>query len=244
MPLAEAASSGLLFDETENRRLADLYAPCFTLILQLRSSNDFGDAEILRKRIYDLFEEAGRAARHAGFSSDNYRSRNPEPSAKFALVAFIDETILSSDWNQQERWRAQPLQLELYDLHDAGEVFYDHLEKLLAQPVQYAEILEIYYLCMTLGFKGRYALHQQERWRIWIEDAFKALTKVPGMGIGALAPHGKPRDRVTDQVRAGLPTWALAAIIGGLALLIYIIFFLIMNGAADDTIDAIRNIGA
>ena len=232
MAVAEA-DSGLLFDEAQDQRLAQLYAPCFTLILQLRASHEFGDAEVLRQRILDLLDRSEREALRAGVSSQDLRK------AKFALVAFIDETILSSEWSQKERWRARPLQLELYDLHDAGDVFFDRLKTLLEQPAQYAEVLEVYYLCMTLGFKGRYELYEQERLRMWIEETYKALIAAPGLSLGALAPHGKPRDHVADQGRVGVPTWVLVAFVAGLALLIYIIFYLMMNTAASRTIEAI-----
>jgi hypothetical protein len=43
------ATSGVFFDEAQGHRLADLYSPCFTLILQLRSTKEFGDAEVLRR---------------------------------------------------------------------------------------------------------------------------------------------------------------------------------------------------
>lgn len=232
MAVAEA-STGLLFDEAQARRLAELYAPCFTLILQLRASHEFGSEEVLRQRILDLLDQSEREALRASISSEDLRK------AKFALVAFIDETILSSNWSQRERWRSRPMQLELYGLHDAGDVFYDNLQELMRQPGQYAEVLEMYYLCMTLGFKGRYELYEQERLRVWIEDTYKALIGTPGMAIGALAPHAKPRDRVTDDARGGLPLWAIIAFVAGVALLIYIIFFLMMNGVATSTVDVI-----
>lgn len=232
MAVAEAPS-GLLFDEAQDRRLAEIYAPCFTLILQLRASHEFGDPAKLRERILDLLDRSEREARRASLSSQDLRR------AKFALVAFIDETILSSNWSYRESWRATPLQLELYELHDAGDVFYDHLKELLDRPAQYAEVLEVYYLCMTLGFKGRYELYEQERLHIWIEDTFRALSSTPGLGVGELAPHGKPRDRVADAGNQGVSTWVIVGIIAGLALLMYIIFFLLMNGAASRTVDVI-----
>ena len=232
MAVAEAPS-GLLFDEAQARRLAELYAPCFTLILQLRASHEFGSADVLRQRITDLLDRSEGEALRVSISREDLRK------AKFALVAFIDETILSSNWSQREGWRSRPLQLELFGLHDAGDVFYDNLQELLRQPGQYAEVLEIYYLCMTLGFKGRYELYEQERLRVWIEDTYKALIGTPGMGIGELAPHGKPRDRVLDEGRSGLPLWVIIAFVAGIALLIYIIFFLMMNGAANRTIEVI-----
>lgn len=231
MAVAEAPS-GLLYDEAEDHRLAELYAPCFTLILQLRATHEFGDATVLRQRIKDLLDRAERDAMRVNTPRDDLRD------AKFALVAFIDETILSSDWSQKDRWVAKPLQLELYDRYDAGEVFFDHLKRLLEQPTQHAEVLEIYYLCMTLGFKGRYELYEQERLRILIEETFEALRR-SGMSVGVLSPHGKPRDQVATEVRNKVPLWIIIAFVVGIALILYIIMFLMMNNAAEHTLQLV-----
>ncbi len=226
MAVAEARSE-LLFDEAQDRRLAEIYAPCFTLILQLRASHEFGEAEMLRQRVKDLLDRSEREASRLGVSSEDLRQ------AKFTLVAFIDETILSSEWSQKDRWVAKPLQLEFYDRYDAGEEFFVRLEGLLAQPTGHADVLEVFYLCMALGFKGRYELYEQERLRILIEDAFAVLNRTPAMGSGELSPHGKPRGQMATEVRSKLPVWVIAVFAVGLALLIYIGMSLSMNSTAD-----------
>ena len=130
-------------------RLADVYAPCFSLALQLRATNEYGDAEVLRRRIKHLLETTRHEAKRTGLAPEDVRE------AEFALVAFLDETLLSSEWSQKDRWLARPLQLELYDRYDAGEAFFDRLDGLRANPGLHAEVLEVYYLCMALGFKGK-----------------------------------------------------------------------------------------
>lgn len=235
MPEA-AVSADLLFDEAQDRRLADIFAPCFTLILQLRATNEFGNPDVLRQRIKDLLDQGEREARRLSVPSEDIKR------AKFALVAFVDETILSSNWSQKEYWVARPLQLELYDQYDAGEVFFERLEEMLPQPTVYAEVLEVYYLCMTLGFKGRYQLHDQERLRILIEETFTALTRTPGMASGMLSPHGKPRGQAAIEVRSKLPVWVIAVFAITLALVIYVGMSLYMNSAANKAAQNIEQI--
>lgn len=232
MPVAEA-DSGLLYDATQKRRLADLYAPCFTLILQLRATDEFGDPAVLRRRIKDLLDEPERDASRFGLPGKAFRE------AKFALVAFIDATILSSNWSRKDYWIAKPLQLELYNSFDAGETFFDHLDELRTHPSENVEILEVYYLCMTLGFKGRYELYEQERLRIIIEETYDLLRRTPGMSLGALAPHGQPRGQIATEVRSKLPVWVIAAFAAGIGLLIYLGMFVYMNYAASSAADEI-----
>ncbi len=197
----------VLFDETQKQRLAELYAPCYALALQLRESGEFGDADLLRRRVKQLLDLSERDAARLGFMPQDVQS------ASFALVALLDETILSSEWSEKDRWIARPLQLERYNRYDAGEEFFVRLDGLQSQPTLHADVLEVYYLCVALGFKGKYLLYDQERLRQVVEDAHSQLCKVPGMKVGPLSPHGRPRGQAASEVRSKLPLWVILAFV-------------------------------
>ena len=73
----------------------------------------------------------------------------------FPIVAFFDEIVQTCflDENQMS-W--PPLQKELYQIDDAGEMFYESLEEILRKPQTISFIYEIYYFCLNHGFKGKY----------------------------------------------------------------------------------------
>lgn len=222
-----APSFDIRFDGSAER-LAEVFAPCFTLALQLRATDEYGDAETLRERVKALLDKTRRRATQAGLPPEDVRE------AEFALVAFLDETLLSSDWSQKDAWLARPLQLERFNRYDAGEAFFDRLDGLRANPGLHAEAIEVYYLCMALGFKGKYQLHGQEELRALIEETQAELAKQPGLAPGALAPHGKPRDGVAAEVRSAIPAWALAAAAVLLALVVYLSLSVFISRSADD----------
>lgn len=201
--------------EGEKGRLAEVAAPVFSLILQLRGAHELGAAETLRQRVKALLEKTRREALRAGVAPEDTRA------AEFALVAFLDETLLSSEWSERDAWVARPLQLELYERFDAGEEFFDRLDGLRANPGLHAEVIEVFYLCMALGFKGRYQLHGQEELHRLIEETQAELARQPGMQPGPLAPHGRPRDPVAAEVRSRLPAWAVLAVVALIGLLLY-----------------------
>ncbi len=222
--------------DTVQKRLAEVFAPCFTLTLQLRASEEFGNAEVLRQRIKDLLDRTSRQASRINTSSGDIEE------AKFALVAFIDETILLSNWSQRDQWVARPLQLEFYNRYDAGEEFFVKLDALLKRPEDKAELLEVFYMCMTLGFKGRYQIHEQERLRTLIEETHNVLRRHLRLGEEMLSPHGKPRDQVANEVQSQLPAWVVAAIAAAIAVLVYFGLSLVMSNNAQDAAEEIQNI--
>ncbi|MDQ6828622.1 MAG: DotU family type IV/VI secretion system protein, partial [Gemmatimonadota bacterium] len=110
------------------------------------------DAESFRARSKQVLAAAEQAARALGYSGTDVRS------ALFAVVAFLDESVLNSPQPMFADWSRRPLQEELFGGHVAGEVFFENLRALLEAPDSddTADVLEVYELCLLLGFRGRY----------------------------------------------------------------------------------------
>src|SRR5262249_788706 len=79
--------------------------------------------------------------------------------ASFAVVGFLDESVLSAQLPMFANWPRKTLQEELFGTHMAGEIFFQNLQQLLGKPdsVDLAERLEVHYRCLLLGYRGRYS---------------------------------------------------------------------------------------
>jgi type VI secretion system protein ImpK len=134
-------------------------ALCFqeplTAIVRVRSGRQqVHDAETFRDQIRRALQVSMQEARNLGCSNDTVQS------AVFAIVALLDESVLNLQNPVFSEWARRPLQEELFGGHNAGEVFFRNLNGLLTRPdsPEAADALEVYCLCLLLGFKGRYAL--------------------------------------------------------------------------------------
>jgi type IV/VI secretion system ImpK/VasF family protein len=73
----------------------------------------------------------------------------------FPIVVYIDEAIQMEVFQvTEQQWSL--LQKELFDIEDGGVLFYDSLDDALRQPETLPFILEVFYLCINSGFKGKY----------------------------------------------------------------------------------------
>jgi len=218
------------------KNLSDLSSECLILILQLRSTNDYGDAEVLKTRVYEMFERFESTARKFGIDNDKTRL------AKFALVAFLDETIISSSWPQKEAWLSEPVQIKLFETFNAGEEFFNYLNELSQKTSVNKEVLGVYYLCLSLGFKGKYQLQSPENLRNIIDDLNLELHPETYRAIDLISPNGKPRQSFVQSVRSGLPLWVYP--LG--ALIVFVIFYVIMSasisGEAEITVDLLKKL--
>ena len=143
---AKAGNSG------ENLPL--LYQELLTGVVRLKGERQhLTDAEPLRRRTKGRLQEIERVAVAGGYDNRDVRDTH------FAVVAFLDETIQHSNDPARAEWVRRPLAQELFGQADAGVVFFGKLEEFRSRrdSEQLADILEVYLLCLLLGFEGRYA---------------------------------------------------------------------------------------
>lgn len=74
----------------------------------------------------------------------------------FVLCAAFDEAVLYTIWGQKARWENYSLLSKVFSQRNGGEAFFTLLEKAKAQPAKLVDFLELEYVLLTLGFKGRY----------------------------------------------------------------------------------------
>ena len=86
------------------------------------------------------------------------RARLPDADlaeARYALVALLDEQVLRASWAGRSEWMQRPLQFDLYQDNNAGEDFFVRLGALLRSG-DHPLAVQVYYLCLALGFRGIY----------------------------------------------------------------------------------------
>lgn len=220
----------------KKNNLADLSAECLMLILQLRATSDYGDPSILKNKVIDMFDSLEQNARSAGIDNEKIRH------AKFALVAFLDETIISSDWQRKDEWLTEPLQIKLFDTFNAGEEFFTNLHNLRQRASTNKDVLEVYYLCLTLGFKGMYQLQAPETLRRVVDDLNLELHPDLYNAIDAISPNGKPKENFVQIVKSGIPLWIYPVSVIIICIVFYLIMSLSISGKADEIVTSLKSL--
>lgn len=152
---------------------------------------------------------------------------------KYALAAFIDETILNSAWPKRTTWMGNPLQLQYFGEHSAGEGFFKRLSELRQAGSQYIDVLEVYYLCLQLGFEGMYRVQGLEKLLALQVDLRSQIEMARGVIDPRLAVNGLPQQKIALKVGRKLPFWVIASITGVLVFVIYLGYSLAINHKAN-----------
>ena len=141
---------------TRTDNLALIFQEVLTAIVRLRSNRqELSDAESFRYSMREAIKAAIQEARnHGGYNADDIKM------ATLALVGFLDESVLNLRNPMFADWPRKPLQEELFGIHMAGEIFFRNLEQLMGRPdsADLADLLEVHYLCLLLGYGGRYSI--------------------------------------------------------------------------------------
>jgi len=214
--------------------LVALATPVLQEIMQIRAGVTSPALE-LRRLIDAMLKQLEQRGDALG-----YKERHLQ-TIKFALAAFIDETVLIADFPLREEWEKYPLQLEYVGEHLAGLTFFERLEAIMKKPDTEADIdvVEVCYVCLLLGYKGKYNIYYEEQLKVVIENIAAFLRRAGRLQATALSPHWKVNDQPEPINDPGLPRWMKigGSIALGVVMLIYVLFnFLLiseLNGAKE-----------
>jgi len=223
--------------ELEPKNLPELSTEILLAVMRLRTSSDIGDFDTFHASIQKLFQSFEKRCKDRGIDVDDVST------AKYALAAFLDETVLNSRWPYKDRWADNPLQLDYFGTYLAGEIFYDKVEDLRARAESKADLLEVYYMCLLLGFRGKYGVSGQEKLRSLIENIAAELNRVKPAVSRDLSPHWKIPDGPQVQQSDKLPRWAVLTcwIVLAVAVLLYFVLFFKVRSDADSLREKVRS---
>jgi type VI secretion system protein ImpK len=210
--------------------LADLCGDLLAFALQLKRSSDPGDAEAMRQKVDEQFRLLESKARQSDVPQEDVQQ------AKYAICAFIDEMILTSSWGLKDSWADKPLQLAYFNDFSAGEEFYTKVETLRA--AKKTPVLEVYYLCLALGFRGKYVdLQGMEKKKVLMDSMLREMRgSAPAAGTAGLSPSWQPPDALPGIVK-NFPAWFVAAACGLVVILLFILLSTLLGSSAEHVVN-------
>ena len=226
-----AGAAGIATRRRENLALA--YQEVLTAVVRLRTNRQVvTDSELFRGQMREALSAADQEGRKRGYNTEQTRM------ATFAVVAFLDESIMNLQQPIFAQWPRKPLQEELFGVHVAGEIFFNTVQRLLGQQDsdEVADVLEIYLLCLLLGFRGRYGMGGQAELRSVIDTISDKLRRIrgytPDLSPAWAIPPGTIRLAQPDPWVKRL-MWTAAGCFA-LLILLFGIFKLSLNSGASE----------
>lgn len=209
--------------------LAVAAAPLLQLMARLRNTANPPDSGDLYQRTVRQVRVFEQEARDKGVPLDQLRP------AHYALCASLDDVVLSTPWGSSGTWSQRSLVSTFHQEVRAGERFFDVLKQMCDNPGRFLPVIELMYICMSLGFMGQYRLSRRgigdiSRIR---EETYAVITRQKKAAEPELAPHTKGVNAPYRPARFVVPLWVAAAAGLGVIGALFLWFSINLNAESD-----------
>ncbi|RCW88611.1 type IVB secretion system protein IcmH/DotU [Paracoccus lutimaris] len=138
--------------------------------------------------------------------------------------ALLDDVAINTPWGGSSGWPRQPLVASMYGNVDAGNRFFELAEDLLRYPERDPQLLELVFLCLSLGFRGKYRINgaagEAEIARLRAQMA--RLMHDRDTADPPLAPHWQGVIAEDEDRKFVVPIWSILLIAAALVTAIYV----------------------
>ena len=230
-PLGAAVASGDGADAVAMavNPLVAAAAPLLQLMARLPNTINHPDPGELRERAVRAMHAFERRVR------DLNLPRELLAPAHYALCASIDDVVLNTPWGSTGVWDANSLMSIFHKGTIGGERFFQLLGQMRQNPGLYLPVIELMYLCMSLGFQGQYRLSPRgpaelDRLR---EETYAVIVRQRQAPEPDLSPHWKGIAAPYRGHRAALPVWVAASVALAILAGLFVWFSADLNAASD-----------
>ena len=205
-------------------------APLLQLLARLRNTVNQPDPGDLRERAVRAIRAFEQQARDAGVPLELLRP------AHYALCASLDDVVLNTPWGSTGIWDARSLVSTFHQEVRSGERFFDLLAQMRQNPGKFLPVVELMYLCMSLGFQGRYRLSPRgpaelDRLR---EETYALIVRQRQAPEPDLSPHWQGVAAPYRVPQVAVPVWVVASVALALLAGLFVWFSAALNARSDD----------
>lgn len=223
------------FSINSPRTLMDLMYDGFYALFLLKNGNPPEDESRFVKKLQQFLNSVDDNAKKMRIPAEEVHA------AKYAFCAAIDETILRSSFACRDSWASHPIQLVLFGDQLAGENFFTRLEELRSKAKPGIQALEVFHLCLLLGFQGRYLLESPEKLHYLTARLGEEIAHLKGKPA-VFAPHWDRPDQIANRLRTETPLWVIGAVFMLIALTAYTGFDKLLYRHSQQSISAYNDI--
>ncbi|MGH1373711.1 MAG: type IVB secretion system protein IcmH/DotU [Cellvibrionaceae bacterium] len=135
--------------------LVNAASTLLTVAIKLRTTLQHDNVVELHKRLTDEIKAFDVRAQQAGAAAETV------VSARYLLCTVVDEIVLNTPWGAGGGWSQHSLLSLFHQETFGGEKCFLILQRMQENPSKHLDLLELYYLCLSLGFEGKYKLVQR-----------------------------------------------------------------------------------
>jgi type VI secretion system protein ImpK len=198
-----------------------------------------GDVATLRRQAQEEMRRFEERARGSGVANEIALA------ARYALCATLDEAVLSTPWGSQSEWTQQSLLIQFHREAWGGEKFFEMLERISQDPTRHIELMELQYLCLSMGFAGKYQVVDRGHARLAEiqHDLYNRIRQFRGNPAQDLSLRWRGVQDQRNPIVRYVPWWVIGAASLAILTLAFIFFSVRLNLRAEPVQVELAKIG-
>ncbi|WP_169978655.1 DotU family type IV/VI secretion system protein [Tautonia rosea] len=165
---------------------ADLIHPYFEHVIALQDRLAWGESpsiDVVKNELLVYLDRIENRAATNPLLAEDFAM------VKYGLVAWTDEVLTDSEWGQSVDWGAQEqiLEWDLYRSNLRAEKFFDMAAQ--AERRGSPDTVEVYLLCVALGFRGRMALVDETQLLDWVSHLYQLVLQASSVSSKPAFPE-------------------------------------------------------
>ncbi len=209
--------------------LVSAFSALLEIAPELERAMPPANAETLRLRLQDNLIDARDGA--VGMGVPLTRANQ----AAWFVAALLDDIALNTPWGGHSDWPRQPLVTGLSGDVNAGTKFFDLLEELQRYANRDPELLELAYLCVSLGFRGKYRVQggAGDGALIALRSSIARAIRNSDAEQADLSPNWRGVIAADEVRRFAIPLWTIALAAAALITAMYVGLGIQLTGKAE-----------
>lgn len=202
------------------------------LLHGIRHSSSHPDPQQLRNRLIRELQDFKQQAQQI------LGDQKKVTQASYILCTALDDAAMNTPWAHEANWSQHNLLSTFHNEVIGGERFFALLKRLGKNPAENIELLELMYLCLSLGYEGSYRIAQNgqntlTRIRSWLHEL---ISNVRGSGERELSTHWQGSGVQASRLPKLTVIWVVAAAALTLCSLSYIAYRYALSSRSDTAI--------
>lgn len=198
-----------------------------------------GDVATLRRQAHEEMRRFEERARGSSVANEIVLA------ARYALCATLDEAVLSTPWGSQSEWTQQSLLIQFHREAWGGEKFFEMIERISQDPTRHIDLMELQYLCLSMGFAGKYQVVDRGHARLAEiqHDLYNRIRQFRGNPTQDLSLRWRGVQDQRNPLVRYVPWWVIGAASLAILTLAFIIFYVRLGNRAEPVHAELAKIG-
>ncbi len=203
-----------------NNPLVDCAEDLLSICVQLPHAKVYDDIQALRKQCIELLKNYENSLKTHAIAEDMIES------ASYCLCCFIDEVVLNTSWGGNSSWASESLLSSYHNETSGGQYFYTLLDQALNANIDQHQLIELMYLCLTLGFIGKMRIEPKgaQKLEALRDRAYQIVLSYQRETTKELSPGWQEKVVKDTEFSHPFPLWVIGALFSVVLLFIYMAF--------------------